>query len=152
MVILKKDKKVDIVFWANLNPNKRGSLRTTFCHLSSVCSSNGVNIVFILGNEVINSVRTVFADSGVDFIPLSLRELNSIGTMVKILKSLRPKIVHFNFIGFGSPLVLICKIMRVDELIITDHNSTHLPAGYIQKCWSIGIAQKAKKALFRRSN
>ena len=111
MAILKKDKKVDILFWANLNPNKRGSFEDYICHLASACKTGGLQIRFLLGEEVNPSLSALFEKFGVDFVPLPFKELNSVRAMAKILNESKPKAVHFNFIGFGSPLILLCKMV-----------------------------------------
>jgi glycosyltransferase involved in cell wall biosynthesis len=148
MAILKKDKKVDILFWANLNPNKRGSFEDYICHLASACQANGLKIIFLLGNEINNSLRMLFDEFSVSLIPLSSKELNSIGSVIKILKNSKPKIVHFNFLGFGSPLILVCKLMGVDKVVLTDHKSTSLSMNSSQDGGVFDILKQVRRRFY----
>jgi len=133
MTICLKDKKIDVLFWANLNPNKKGSFEDYICRLSSFCKENGVCIKFVLGNQINDSLRTLFNKYNVDYFPLPSKELDSIWTMIGVLKSLKPKIIHFNFIGFASPLILLCKMMGVGKVILTDHTSTPVADGNLHR-------------------
>lgn len=126
-----QNREIDVLFWANLNPNKRGSFEDYICRLSSFCEGNGVRIKFILGNEIIELLRTLFDKFRVDYFLLP-KKLNSIPTMIKVLRDTKPKIVHFNFIGFGSPLILTCRIMGVSKIILTDHSSTLVSEKYLR--------------------
>lgn len=126
------DKKIDVLFWANLHPNKRGSFEDYICRLSSFCRENGVRIKFVLGNQINDLVRTLFNKFRVDYLLFLPKKLNSITTMIKVLRDTKPKIVHFNFIGFASPLILLCKIMGVSKVVLTDHTSTSISAGCFQ--------------------
>lgn len=133
MAILKKDKKVDIIFWANLNPNKRGSFEDYICHLASACEAKGLKIRFLLGEEVNRSLSALFEKFGVDLVLLPLKELNSVRTMAKILNEAKPKVVHFNFMGFASPLILLCRMMPIGKVIMTDHTSTLVADGNLHR-------------------
>ena len=126
------DKKIDVLFWANLHPNKRGSFEDYICRLSSFCRENGVRIKFALGNQINDLLRTLFDKFRVDYLLFLPKKLNSITTMIKVLRDSKPKIVHFNFIGFASPLILLCKVMGVSKVILTEHTSTPISAGCLQ--------------------
>lgn len=133
MAIYRKDKRVDVLFWANLNPNKRGSFEDYICRLSSLCQENGVRVKFVLGDQINDSLRTLFNKYSVDYFPLSSKEFDSIWTMIGVLKNFKPQIIHLNFIGFGSPLVLLCKMMGVGKVILTDHTSTPVADGNLHR-------------------
>lgn len=148
MAILKKDKKVDIIFWANLNPNKRGSFEDYICHLASACKASGLQIRFLLGDEVNRSVSALFEKSGVDLVPLPFKELNSVRGMARILNESKPKAVHFHFIGFGSPLILLCKMMEVGKVILTDHTSTPLADGNLHRGGMWGWLKRLRRRFY----
>ena len=124
MAALDNKKEIEILFWANLNPNKRGSFEDYICHLASKCRVNRFRIKFALGNQINDSLRKPFRENSVDYFPLPSMELNSICTMIRVLKNFKPKIIHLHFIGLGSPLVLACKLMGVRKIILTEHAST----------------------------
>ena len=128
MAVGTSNKEIDVLFWANINPNKRGSFEDYICRLSSFCKENGVRIKFALGNQINDTLRALFDKFSVDYLPLSSKDLNSIWTMIEVLKKFKPKIIHLNFIGFGSPLVLACKIAWVGKIILMEHSSTPVVA------------------------
>jgi len=145
---LKKDKKVDIIFWANLNPNKRGSFEDYICHLASACRASGLEIKFLLGDEVNPSLIPLFEKFNVELIRLSPKNFDSLRVMVKILNCSKPKIVHFNFIGFGSPLILLCKMMGVGKVILTEHTSTPVTDGYLQDGGVWGLIKRLRRRFY----
>lgn len=114
---------VDVLFWANLLPNKKGSFEDYICHLASECTKNSINIKFVLGNDISNSVKCLFKEFGVKYYALQKTDLNSVKAMAKILKETRPELVHFHFFPTCSFLIPVCRFMGVKKIILTDHNS-----------------------------
>jgi glycosyltransferase involved in cell wall biosynthesis len=143
-------KKIDVLFWASINPDKRGSFEDYICHLSSFCKANDVRIKFVLGNKINNLLKTLFNELSVDYLPLPLEDLNSIWMMTRILKNFKPKITHFNFIGFGSPLILVCKIMGVGKIVATDHASTSLSSTNFRSDSILESLKQVKRSFYRR--
>jgi glycosyltransferase involved in cell wall biosynthesis len=141
------DKKIDVLFWADINPNKRGSFEDYIWRLSSFCKENGVRIKFALGNQISDSVRALFDKFCVDYFLLPSKELTSIWTMVRVFKNFKPKIIDYRFLGMGSPLIIVCKVMGVGKIIFTEHSSTlaplHLGNGSI-----VGPLKRIKRRFF----
>lgn len=116
--------QTDVLFWASLHPNKRGSFEDYICHLASECVKDSIKIRFVLGDDISSVVRQLFKDNGVEYYPVRERDLNSVKALAGILKEARPRMVHFNFISPCSLLISACHLSGVRKLVLTDHSSS----------------------------
>lgn len=119
--------KIDVLFWANLNPNERGSFEDYICHLASACKSEGIGIKLFLGEQINDSLKTLFVKNNVDAVLFPISKLVPLMSMRNLLKETNTTIVHFNFIGWGAPIILLTKWMGIKKVILTDHISTSIP-------------------------
>ncbi|MBA3015903.1 MAG: hypothetical protein FP815_13310, partial [Desulfobulbaceae bacterium] len=120
---MNKKKFIDILFWADINPLKRGSFEDFICGLATECNKRNININFLFGSKISKAVEKVFHDNQVSYILLPDHDISSVFALAKILKKNKPKMIHFHFIGPGSPLVPIALLLGVKRIIMTDHTS-----------------------------
>ncbi|MFZ3137483.1 MAG: glycosyltransferase family 4 protein [Thermodesulfovibrionales bacterium] len=114
----------DVLFYASLQPNKRGSFEDFICHLASACKENNIKIKFVVGNDVSNQVKILFKEYHVEWYPLPSKA--SVKAFARVIKETKPKLVHFHFISPCSFLIVVCRLLNVPKVILTDHCSTSM--------------------------
>lgn len=113
----------DVLFWADLHPNKRGSFEDYVCQLAAACRQRGLKIHFVLGDAITEEVESRFAQYGVAHERLSNRAIKSLGELRRMCRLWKPRIVHFNFISPCSRLLWIRALRRNLTVLFTDHFS-----------------------------
>ena len=113
--------KTDILFWANINPDKRGAFEDYICKLSHACIKSGLNITFVLGNKTTQSVLSLFQEFKVDYYLLTESEITSKFFMIKIARKIKPKILHLTFMNYNFLVNTVyhmigCRIIVTDQL------------------------------------
>jgi glycosyltransferase involved in cell wall biosynthesis len=117
--------QTDILLWANLHPEKMGSFEDYICHLSLACLKSGLEIKFVLGDEISQSILTLFLKYKVNFHLLTESEITSKWSMFKIMRATRPRLLHLHFIGNGYMMNTVSHMMG-SKIIVTDHSSVSL--------------------------
>lgn len=115
---------VDVLFYASLNPQKKGSFEDYVCQLALGCKKKAIKIKFVLGEHIAESVKDAFNSSGVEWYPLRSTELDTARAMIRVLKQTKPCLIDFHFISPCSFLIPISRLMGARKIIFTDHNSS----------------------------
>ncbi|AMM40213.1 group 1 glycosyl transferase [Candidatus Desulfofervidus auxilii] len=115
--------KTDIIFWANINPNKRGSFEDFISKLSKECKKEGIKIIFVLGNDICSIVKKQFLENFVQYDLISSKSSNFLKQVRNMVTKYKPKIIHFNFTPFCHPAIIYCKKIVKTKIIFTDHDS-----------------------------
>jgi glycosyltransferase involved in cell wall biosynthesis len=109
----------DVLFWANIKPNKRGSFEDFMLLLSEKACLQNVNIKFVFGE----GLDEAYQDKGMDFISADVTKLCSPLLLYRVVKETRPRCIHFHFISFVNMLPWLSKRLGVRSVLYTDHNS-----------------------------
>ena len=115
--------KTDIIFWANINPNKRGSFEDFISKLSKECKKEGIKIIFVLGNDICSIVKKQFSENFVQYDLIPSKSSNFLKQVRNKVTKYKPKIIHFNFTPFCHPAIIYCKKIAKTKVIFTDHDS-----------------------------
>jgi len=115
--------KRDIIFWANINPNKRGSFEDFISKLAKECKKEGIKITFVLGNDICFIVKKQFLENFVQYDLIPLKSSNFFKQIRNMVTKYKPKIIHLNFTPFCHPAIIYCKKRAKTKVIFTDHDS-----------------------------
>lgn len=118
-----KSYKTEILFWAHINPKKKGSFEDYICKLSCACLKSGLKIKFVLGDEISQPMLSLFREFKVDYIKLTRSGINSKWSMFKIVRETRPRILHLTFMDYNYMMNTVCHMMDC-RIIITDQISS----------------------------
>ena len=118
-----KRKAVDVLFWACIEPNKRGSFEDFILCLHQESLLHGIKIKFVFANTT-NVLLKSIEEGGIDYISADLSNIDSLIFMASLLRRIHAKTIHFHFIGVGSPLISICRFLGIKNIVLTDHNSS----------------------------
>lgn len=114
--------KTDILFWAYISPEKRGSFEDYICHLSRACLKSGLKIKFVLGGKITQSVLSQFLKVKVDYHLLSENDITSNWHMFKIMRAAMPGILNLHFMGYHYMMNTVYHMMG-SKIIVTNRSS-----------------------------
>jgi L-malate glycosyltransferase len=125
-------KQVDVLFWANIAPNKRGSFEDFIFCLSKEASIQGINIIFVFLSNVNDHLKNIHC------IETDTEKIHSLLFLKTLLKKIQPDIIHFHFMGLANNMVWRCKSSGIKNIVFTDHESSrseHKPglAAFVKK-------------------
>jgi glycosyltransferase involved in cell wall biosynthesis len=132
---------VDILFYALIHPDKRGSFEDFVCRLSERCRERNLRVRFLFCEKMNEDVRRCFSISRVDFDTRPQEKFIDLPTLTEILRSYRPKVVHLHFTPSTSPIYGLLKYLGGSRILITVHNSDSAEAGTI---FQNGMIQRIK--------
>ena len=142
MINIHKKNSVDVLFWANIEPNKRGSFEDFMLRLSQEAMNQGLKIKFVFGNKV----SGYYKDKNIDYISTNISNLNSVPFLRSVLKKEQPRTIHFHFMGLASPMIWCSKFLGVKHIIYTDHASSTCQLA--PKNMLINYLKKQRKAFY----
>lgn len=114
--------QTDILFWANINPDKRGAFEDYICNLSLICTERGLNLKCVLGNKTTKSMLSLFEKFKVDFYLLSESEIISKWNRIKTAIKLKPKILHLTFMDYSLIVNMFFQMIGC-KVVVTDQSS-----------------------------
>ena len=117
----------DILFWADLTPAKRGSIEDLVCALARAGRRLSLRICFLLGPAVSPRIEAMFARAGAWRLALDPARHGRLSYRLGLLRALRPRLVHYHFLGACPPDALFAGACGVRRVVVHDHASG-LPA------------------------
>ena len=119
-----------VLFLADLNPNKFGSLEEMVLLLGRELSRRGNTLVLGAIAYPIPSVAELFLDAGIELVNLNEHgEMNAarrMRSMRALIRELRIDLVHINFYGLTDPVVLGAYLAPA-QIVYTEHTSGAAP-------------------------
>ena len=113
-------KQVDVLFWANIEPNKRGSFEDFIFCLAKEAQLRNIKVKFIFLNDVIER----FKNSDIHYLSVNPNDMDSISFLYSFLRKIRVETIHFNFTGYADSLIIWCKLLGIKNIVYTDHASS----------------------------
>lgn len=147
--MIKKTKtlRTDILFWANIEPKKRGSFEDYICRISIAGLKRGLNIKFVLCDGISRSTSLLFEEFKVNYHLLSESEITSKWSMFKIVREYRPKVINLIFMNYSFMMNVVYQ-MSDCRIIVTDQASvvSSMKTGFCFK-----LLKRLKRSIVSRS-
>jgi glycosyltransferase involved in cell wall biosynthesis len=115
---------LDLLYWADIHPNKRGSIEDYICYLAQAANQAGITMKFILGSDICDEMRQRFTDFRVDYTPFPRQISGSPWGRTRFIKNYRPRAVNYSFLGSHPRDVLYSPLAGNPRIIITDRSSS----------------------------
>ena len=93
MDVIMRRRNADVLFWASIKPNKRGSFEDFMLLLSEQARRENIKLTFVFGEEL----EEYYQGKGMEFIAADVTKLNSPWFLSRTVRRLRPRCIHFHF-------------------------------------------------------
>lgn len=142
-----------ILFVADLNPNKFGSLEEMILFLGRELSRRGHKLILGVVASPIPEVAELFANAGIEVVPREVKGKPSVFEHIRFMRQLICErdvdLVHINFYGLADAVALGAYLTNA-RVVYTEHASGAPPIrrvvkNWMSKCLHFFIAHRVKK-------
>lgn len=106
---LEQAKPVDVLIWARIRANKRGSFEAYLQSMAERCHAQGLSTAFVLVEGTQAALLERFHQIGVSVFEMPPEDWMSPAALKRVLAAFQPQIVHFHFYSVVSPLWSVAK-------------------------------------------
>lgn len=100
---------VDVLIWARIRANKRGSFEAYLQAMAECCQAQGLSTAFVLVEGTQAALLERFHRIGVSVFEMPPEDWMSPAALKRVLAAFQPQIVHFHFYSVVSPLWSVAK-------------------------------------------
>lgn len=112
---------VDIMFFIELAPIKRGSFEDFVINISNKLDRKNISSIFIFNRNINSQLNSYFKEMNVKYEVVDIKN-HKFTNLIKFIIKYKPKICHFHFIKLSLRIALLCSLFKVKSYY-TIHDS-----------------------------